>query len=83
MAMAILTKYLGPTDHRGVRIKAWSVSKLSVTILYPHELSGEACHWVVLAAWLMKHRSIDDWMRCVEWVVGETMEGYVFVPVLK
>ena len=83
MATAILTKYLGPTDHRGARIKAWSVSKLSVTIPYPHELSGEACHRAALAAWLMKHRSTDDWMRRAEWVAGETTEGYAFVPVLK
>ena len=37
---AILTKYLGPTDHKGARIKAWSVGGRSVTIPYPHELSG-------------------------------------------
>jgi len=33
---AIQTKYIGPTDHKGARIKAWSVGGRSVTIGYPH-----------------------------------------------
>ena len=43
---AIFTKYLGPTNTRGGRIKAWAKSggKLSVTINYPHELSQSDAH---------------------------------------
>lgn len=37
---AIVTKYLGPTDHRGARIVA-SCYADRLTIPYPHEKSGE------------------------------------------
>ena len=40
---AIQTRYYGPTNTRGSRIKAWA-SAGSITIPYPHELSGQACH---------------------------------------
>ncbi len=40
---AIQTKYLGPTNTRGSRIKAMCGAG-SVTIGYPHELSGQSAH---------------------------------------
>ena len=40
---AIQTRYLSPTNSRGARIKAWAAAG-SITIPYPHELSGQACH---------------------------------------
>lgn len=40
---AIQTRYLSPTNTKGARIKAWAKAG-SVTISYPHELSGQACH---------------------------------------
>lgn len=40
---AIQTKYIGPTDTKDSRIKAWCDAG-SITIGYPHELSGQACH---------------------------------------
>lgn len=40
---AIVTKYIGPTERRGSRIKA-SCERGSVTIGYPHELSGDNVH---------------------------------------
>jgi hypothetical protein len=40
---AIITKYFGPTNSRGSRIKATCAAG-SVTISYPYELSGQACH---------------------------------------
>ena len=40
---AIQTRYLPATDTRGSRIKAWC-SAGSVTISYPHELSGQAVY---------------------------------------
>ncbi len=39
----IRTRYLGPTDTKGARIKAWEGSR-SVTIPYPYELSTEDAH---------------------------------------
>ena len=40
---AIVTKYHGPTNSKGSRIKA-TCDAGSVTIPYPHELSGEDKH---------------------------------------
>jgi hypothetical protein len=40
---AIQTRYLSPTNQRGSRIKAWCAAG-SLTISYPYELSGQACH---------------------------------------
>ena len=40
---AIVTKYLGPTDTKGARIKATGYSG-SITIPYDHSLSGRAVH---------------------------------------
>ena len=40
---AIQTKFLPSTDTKGSRIKAWSTEG-QVTIPYPHELHGQACH---------------------------------------
>jgi hypothetical protein len=53
---AIFTKYLGPTNYRGGRIKAWAKSggKLSVTISYPHELSQSQAHAAAAVALLDK-----------------------------
>ena len=48
--ITIHTKYLGPTNNRGSRIKAYTCDGMGLkgftaTISYPHELSGEACHF--------------------------------------
>lgn len=40
---AIVTKYLPATNTKGSRIKA-QCARGSLTVSYPHELSGEACH---------------------------------------
>lgn len=40
---AIMTKFLPATNVRGSRIKA-SCERGSITVSYPHELSGDACH---------------------------------------
>ena len=40
---AILTKYIGPTNTRGSRIKA-TCDAGSIYIPYPHELSGQAVY---------------------------------------
>ena len=40
---AIQTKYIGPTNTKGARIKA-ACDAGSVIIGYPHELSGDDCH---------------------------------------
>jgi len=50
---AIQTKYMGPTNTTGSRIKATCATG-SVTIDYPHELSGMDCHAKAAYALLAK-----------------------------
>ena len=50
---AIITKYFGPTNSRGSRIKAQCAAG-SITIDYPYDLSGRACHAVAAKALLHK-----------------------------
>ena len=50
---AIKTKYLPATNNRGSRIKA-TCDAGSVTIPYPHELSGQASHRAAAEALLVK-----------------------------
>jgi len=71
---AIETKYLPATNTRGSRIKATSASGLSVTVPYPHELSGMECHWEAARALIAKL----GWGGA-EYVGGGTRDGYVFV----
>lgn len=40
---AIESKFIPATNFKGARIKA-SCQRGSITVSYPHELSGEACH---------------------------------------
>ena len=48
---AIVTKYLGPTDHRGSRIKARTEGGDSLTVDYRHDLpTGEPVHRVAAEA---------------------------------
>lgn len=53
LMQAIITKYLGPTNTKGSRIKA-SCAAGSVTIDYPDELSGIDCHAKAAYALLAK-----------------------------
>lgn len=73
--IAIQTKYLGPTNSRGSRIKAWTASGFSATISFPHEFSHEVCHFQAVKALVEKYKL--DWnldnMR-----YGGTENGYVF-----
>lgn len=50
---AIITKYLPATNFRGARIKA-SCERGSLTISYPYELSGNACHIAAVDALVSK-----------------------------
>lgn len=40
---AIQTRFICPTNTKGTRIKAWCAAG-SITIPYPYDLSGQACH---------------------------------------
>jgi hypothetical protein len=73
--IAIQTKYLGPTNTRGARIKAWTDSGFSASISYPHEFSHELCHFQAVKALITKHKL--DW-NLNEMRYGGTDNGYVF-----
>ncbi len=70
---AITTKYHGPTDTKGSRITADDGDGNRVTIPYPYELSGEACH----------RKAADALCTKMGWTgnlaAGWTKTGYVFV----
>ena len=72
---AIQTKHIGPTITKGSRIKATCAAG-SVTIGYPHELSGMGCHAKVAYALLAK-------MHWDYKLVGGQLadQSYVFVMV--
>lgn len=73
--VAIQTKYIGATNTKSSRIKAWTDNGHSVSIPYPHEYSHEVCHFQAVKALVQKHDL--DWdlndMR-----YGGTKKGYVF-----
>ena len=72
--IAIQTKYLGPTNNRGSRIKAWTESGHSVTVPYPHEKNqGAEAHSVAAIALVQKLGWYGDL------IAGGTDKGYVFV----
>lgn len=50
---AIITKYIGPTDTKPSRIKA-ACGAGSITIGYPHDLSGQAVHRAAAEALAVK-----------------------------
>ena len=75
--IAIHTKYLGPSNVRGARIKAYNGDR-SVTISYPSELNGEHAHFAAARAFAEKHLTFapsNDRM-----VYGDSADGrgYVF-----
>ena len=70
---AITTKYLGPTNFRGSRIKAYAEGGNTITISYPYELSGQAVHEKAAVALCEKMK----WPG--ELIGGATDKGYVFV----
>lgn len=72
---AIYTKYLGPTNTKGARIKAYTIGGLSVVIGFDYALSSESRHFAAVKALDKKHNlnwPIND--MCY----GDAPGGYVF-----
>ena len=74
---AIHTKYMGATNTRGARIKAYTYAGLSASVSYPYELSYELAHFEAVKALVQKHK--------LEWPIenmrfGDSADGkgYVF-----
>jgi hypothetical protein len=73
--IAIQTKYIGPTNTKGGRIKAWTSNGHSATISFPHEYSHEQCHFQAVKALVEKYKV--DW-DLSDMRYGGTEDGYVF-----
>lgn len=59
MRHAILTKYLGPTDHRGARITAKTHGG-AITVPWDHSLNSEDNHTAAAKAYCAKTGWLDD-----------------------
>jgi hypothetical protein len=70
---AIFTKYLGPTDQRGARIKAYASDGKSVTIPFDHY--GSCSHRLAVIA-LCEKLGWDG-----EWIGGGGLNGNVYVSI--
>ena len=82
--MAIRTKFLGPTNYRGARIKATAMDTfsdgrpVSVTIPYDYGATTEARHREAAEALLPLVVNAPEDIRLIP---GGCDRGYVFVPV--
>jgi hypothetical protein len=77
--MIITTKYLGPTNTRGGRIKASREDGLNfppITVEYDHALSSYANHCEAMRAFIAKHYLKAP---CETLLAHHTKEGYVFL----
>jgi hypothetical protein len=83
---AIVTRYIGATNSRGSRIKAYC-SRGSITIGYPHDKSGHECHIEAARALLARFAEEDgngkSWGDIDAWIIGgmpeASRDSYCFV----
>ncbi len=74
---SIETRYIGPTDKRGSRVKVTaSGRKDSVTVEWDDALDSDGNHAAALLAAVRKWG--DGWTR-YSWVAGESKRGLVWV----
>lgn len=71
--VAIQTRYIGPTNYRGSRYKAYTESGRSITINAADNLSSAENHRAAALALQAKMGWTDDLIE------GGTKEGYVYV----
>lgn len=74
---AIHTKYIGATNTKGSRIKAYTRFGLSVQIPFPHEFNGHLVHFQAVKELAKKHKL--DWpIDRMTWGDSADGKGYVF-----
>jgi hypothetical protein len=75
--IAIHTKYIGPTNTRGSRIKAYTSTGFTVTVPYNYALSYENVHFEAVKALVSKYKL--DW-HIDNMCYGDSADGkgYVF-----
>lgn len=75
--IAIHTKFIGASNTKGDRVKAYTANGLSVTIPYPYDLSFEAVHFKAVKALVAKHQL--DWdLTDMRFGDSADLRGYVF-----
>lgn len=75
MRQAITTKYIGPTNTRGSRVKATSASGDTLTLAWDDAVGGDANHRYAAGELATKLQWAGTW-HC-----GATEAGYCFVCV--
>jgi hypothetical protein len=78
---AIETKYFGPNNVKGSRIKAWHSGGKSVTVSYDCAVSADRNHWIAAQELIAKMSILSGGGWHGQWVQGETAKGHVFVKV--
>lgn len=73
--IAIQTKYLPATDHKGARIKASTDTGFNATVPLNYALSGEKLHFEAVKELVKKYKL--DW-NIKNMVYGGLKNGYVF-----
>lgn len=83
--VAIRTKFLGPTNHRGDRIKATAMQnysderRVSITVPYDYGIATATQHRQAAERLLPLLNISED----VELIEGGCQRGYVYIPVSK
>ncbi|WGM47666.1 hypothetical protein KOAAANKH_02548 [Brevundimonas sp. NIBR10] len=72
----VRTKFMGPTNHRGSRVKATTVTGKSVTLDWDHALNSGDNHAAAFAAICMKTGRV---VTGPVYVNGGFDDGYVFM----
>lgn len=75
--IAIYTKYLGPTNTKGSRVKAYAHGdNRSVTIPYDYSGNYEMAHFPAVVAWVEKYLKYPPSIENMRY--GNAPNGYVF-----
>jgi hypothetical protein len=81
---AIITKYLGPTNHRGSRIRVSAEDCKTITVSWSSELDSEDNHYAAAYEYACKMGWIANSERPetigVKLIGGSYRYGYFFVP---
>lgn len=77
---AIETRYFGPTNTRGARIKATTASGISRTVPYDHAENSEGAHWQAAKALAEQLGWAGYWAA---FTIKSNAKGYVFARVMN
>lgn len=75
MRQAIITKYIGPTNHRGSRIKV-TANAGTMTVSWDHSLDVEANHRDAARQFAAKYQWVGRWFGGA---LPNRLGGYCFV----